>query len=162
MALLEQVNGLLDRANESSGATPGGATPPQTDSSGQKLHVGDVVQILKDSDTVKRLQRGHGGWTDEMTELGRVAPGIIRSFDSDGDVVVDFGFLLTVDNKIELTLNPKATFRVSKGASLVFSCRVDDNCEQQNPYYLAFLFLIKRLYKILSKLQISYQNCVNL
>ena len=97
------------------GSAPAGSTAAHTDAAGQELNVEDVVQTLKDPDALKRLQRGHGGWTDEMTQLGKVMPAIIRSFDKDGDVVADFGFLLDSGKKIELTMNPKAVVRVSKG-----------------------------------------------
>lgn len=31
--------------------------------------VGDVVRVIDDLDTVKRLQAGHGEWTDDMAPV---------------------------------------------------------------------------------------------
>ena len=32
--------------------------------------VGELVQVLEDMEGVKRLQAGHGEWTDSMTPVG--------------------------------------------------------------------------------------------
>lgn len=36
--------------------------------------VGDVVRVIDDLDTVKRLQAGHGEWTDDMAPVSTVDP----------------------------------------------------------------------------------------
>lgn len=36
--------------------------------------VGDVVRVIDDLDTVKRLQAGHGEWTDDMAPVSAPAP----------------------------------------------------------------------------------------
>lgn len=52
--------------------------------------VGDVVRILDDLDTVKRLQAGHGEWTDDMAPaLGRVGK-VVKVF-GDGNLRVAVG-----------------------------------------------------------------------
>ncbi|KAK2163136.1 hypothetical protein NP493_1479g00033 [Ridgeia piscesae] len=48
----------------------------------------DVVQISKDVDKVKRLQKGHGGWTGDMAKCIGLK-GIVHRVDSDGDVYVE-------------------------------------------------------------------------
>ena len=32
-----------------------------------EFHVNDRVHVMKDKELVKKLQRGHGEWTNEMT-----------------------------------------------------------------------------------------------
>ncbi|XP_027622315.1 E3 ubiquitin-protein ligase MIB2 isoform X6 [Tupaia chinensis] len=52
--------------------------------------VGDVVRVIDDLDTVKRLQAGHGEWTDDMApELGRVGK-VVKVF-GDGNLRVAVG-----------------------------------------------------------------------
>lgn len=36
--------------------------------------VGDVVRVMDDLDTVKRLQAGHGEWTDDMAPVSPPLP----------------------------------------------------------------------------------------
>lgn len=36
--------------------------------------VGDVVRVIDDLDTVKRLQAGHGEWTDDMAPVSPPSP----------------------------------------------------------------------------------------
>ncbi|XP_010626018.1 E3 ubiquitin-protein ligase MIB2 isoform X1 [Fukomys damarensis] len=52
--------------------------------------VGDVVRVIDDLDTVKRLQAGHGEWTDDMAPaLGRVGK-VVKVF-GDGTLRVAVG-----------------------------------------------------------------------
>ncbi|XP_021511381.1 E3 ubiquitin-protein ligase MIB2 isoform X1 [Meriones unguiculatus] len=52
--------------------------------------VGDVVRVIGDLDTVKRLQAGHGEWTDDMAPaLGRVGK-VVKVF-GDGNLRVAVG-----------------------------------------------------------------------
>ncbi|XP_058160621.1 E3 ubiquitin-protein ligase MIB2 isoform X2 [Dasypus novemcinctus] len=52
--------------------------------------VGDVVRVIDDLDTVKRLQAGHGEWTDDMAPaLGRVGK-VVKVF-GDGNLCVVVG-----------------------------------------------------------------------
>ncbi|GAB5574446.1 E3 ubiquitin-protein ligase MIB2 isoform X1 [Prionailurus iriomotensis] len=52
--------------------------------------VGDVVRVIDDLDTVKRLQAGHGEWTDDMAPaLGRVGK-VVKVF-RDGNLRVAVG-----------------------------------------------------------------------
>ncbi|XP_075803311.1 E3 ubiquitin-protein ligase MIB2 isoform X7 [Microtus pennsylvanicus] len=52
--------------------------------------VGDVVRVIDDLDTVKRLQAGHGEWTDDMAPaLGRVGK-VLKVF-GDGNLRVAVG-----------------------------------------------------------------------
>uniref|UniRef100_A0A672R8I2 E3 ubiquitin-protein ligase MIB2 n=1 Tax=Sinocyclocheilus grahami TaxID=75366 RepID=A0A672R8I2_SINGR len=50
--------------------------------------VGELVKVLDDTDSVKRLQVGHGEWTDSMA-LGQV--GKVLKVYADGDLRVAFG-----------------------------------------------------------------------
>ncbi|XP_068753853.1 E3 ubiquitin-protein ligase MIB2-like [Montipora capricornis] len=52
-----------------------------------EFHVNDRVHVMKDKELVKKLQRGHGEWTNEMTvALDKV--GQVLKIYSDGDVRV--------------------------------------------------------------------------
>ncbi|XP_045549084.1 E3 ubiquitin-protein ligase MIB2 isoform X1 [Salmo salar] len=52
--------------------------------------VGELVRVLEDIDSVKRLQAGHGEWTDSMTPaLGQM--GKVLKVYADGDLRVAFG-----------------------------------------------------------------------
>lgn len=52
--------------------------------------VGDVVRVIDDLDTVKRLQAGHGEWTDDMAPaLGRIGK-VVKVF-RDGNLHVAVG-----------------------------------------------------------------------
>ncbi|CAM9308311.1 unnamed protein product [Lampetra planeri] len=52
--------------------------------------VGELVRVLEDMDSVKRLQAGHGEWTDSMAPvLGQV--GKVLKVYADGDLRVAFG-----------------------------------------------------------------------
>ncbi|XP_046895787.1 E3 ubiquitin-protein ligase MIB2 [Hypomesus transpacificus] len=52
--------------------------------------VGELVRVLEDMDNVKRLQTGHGEWTDSMAPaLGQV--GKVLKVYADGDLRVAFG-----------------------------------------------------------------------
>uniref|UniRef100_A0A3Q2C836 E3 ubiquitin-protein ligase MIB2 n=1 Tax=Cyprinodon variegatus TaxID=28743 RepID=A0A3Q2C836_CYPVA len=52
--------------------------------------VGELVKVLEELETVKRLQAGHGEWTDSMTPvLGQV--GKVLKVYADGDLRVAFG-----------------------------------------------------------------------
>ncbi|XP_035594432.1 E3 ubiquitin-protein ligase MIB2-like isoform X3 [Oncorhynchus keta] len=52
--------------------------------------VGELVRVLEDIDCVKRLQAGHGEWTDSMTPaLGQM--GKVLKVYADGDLRVAFG-----------------------------------------------------------------------
>ncbi|KAM5248898.1 E3 ubiquitin-protein ligase MIB2 isoform 4-T4 [Ctenodactylus gundi] len=52
--------------------------------------VGDVVRVIDDLDTVKRLQAGHGEWTDDMAPaLGRIGK-VVKVF-GDGNLRVTVG-----------------------------------------------------------------------
>uniref|UniRef100_A0A669BPN2 E3 ubiquitin-protein ligase MIB2 n=1 Tax=Oreochromis niloticus TaxID=8128 RepID=A0A669BPN2_ORENI len=52
--------------------------------------VGELVRVLEDMESVKRLQAGHGEWTDSMTPvLGQV--GKVLKVYADGDLRVAFG-----------------------------------------------------------------------
>ena len=54
------------------------ATPPLGEDyrgSSVVLNIGDKVRIDIDVEIVKSLQHGHGGWTEGMTEVGKVLRG---------------------------------------------------------------------------------------
>ncbi|PIO05287.1 hypothetical protein AB205_0140190, partial [Aquarana catesbeiana] len=54
------------------------------------IWVGDVVRVMDDMDTVKKLQVGHGEWTDDMAPaLGQIGK-VIKVF-GDGDMRVSVG-----------------------------------------------------------------------
>uniref|UniRef100_A0A672HXK6 E3 ubiquitin-protein ligase MIB2 n=1 Tax=Salarias fasciatus TaxID=181472 RepID=A0A672HXK6_SALFA len=56
----------------------------------QNHFIGELVRVLEDMDSVKRLQAGHGEWTDSMTPvLGQV--GKVLKVYADGDLRVAFG-----------------------------------------------------------------------
>jgi E3 ubiquitin-protein ligase mind-bomb len=51
--------------------------------------VGDNVCVDCDSETVRFLQEGHGGWADGMREVMGLV-GVVSGVDEDGDVVVQY------------------------------------------------------------------------
>uniref|UniRef100_A0A8C9V2Y3 E3 ubiquitin-protein ligase MIB2 n=1 Tax=Scleropages formosus TaxID=113540 RepID=A0A8C9V2Y3_SCLFO len=65
--------------------------------------VGDLVRVLEDMDTVKRLQAGHGEWTDSMA-LGQV--GKVLKVYADGDLRVAFGCQTWTFNPACLSAQP--------------------------------------------------------
>ncbi|MFT7804590.1 E3 ubiquitin-protein ligase MIB2 [Arapaima gigas] len=67
--------------------------------------VGDLVRVLEDMDTVKRLQAGHGEWTDSMAPvLGQV--GKVLKVYADGDLRVAFGCQTWTFNPVCLSAQP--------------------------------------------------------
>ncbi|OQV22236.1 hypothetical protein BV898_03738 [Hypsibius exemplaris] len=110
-ALLDQAHALLD------GSAP--ATKTHVDAEGAEIAVGDIIKIAVGADRIKALQAGHGGWPDELSKvlLQKTVPAIIRKFDSDGDVVADFHYIMTDESEMKLTLNPKAVKLISKATS---------------------------------------------
>ncbi|MBN3326190.1 MIB2 ligase, partial [Atractosteus spatula] len=73
-----------------------------------KVHtfgVGDLVRVLDDMDSVKRLQAGHGEWTDSMAPaLGQM--GKVLKVYADGDLRVAFGGQTWTFNPACLTSQP--------------------------------------------------------
>ncbi|XP_077007700.1 E3 ubiquitin-protein ligase MIB2 isoform X2 [Tamandua tetradactyla] len=83
--------------------------------------VGDVVRVIDDLDTVKRLQAGHGGWTDDMAPaLGRVGK-VVKVF---GD-----GSLCVVVGGQPWTFSPSClvTYRPEEDANLDVAERAREN-----------------------------------
>ncbi|XP_037540457.1 E3 ubiquitin-protein ligase MIB2 [Nematolebias whitei] len=67
--------------------------------------VGELVQVLDEMETVKRLQAGHGEWTDSMSPvLGQV--GKVLKVYADGDLRVAFGGQTWTFNPACLTAQP--------------------------------------------------------
>ncbi|XP_072464629.1 E3 ubiquitin-protein ligase MIB2 isoform X3 [Notamacropus eugenii] len=65
--------------------------------------VGDMVRVIEDLETVKRLQAGHGEWTDDMAlALGHVGK-VIKVFEN-GDLRVSVGSLSWTFNPACLTV----------------------------------------------------------
>ncbi|KAF3860112.1 hypothetical protein F7725_000367 [Dissostichus mawsoni] len=52
--------------------------------------VGELVKVLEDIDSVKRLQAGHGEWTDSMAPVLGQAGKVLKVY-ADGDLRVAFG-----------------------------------------------------------------------
>lgn len=49
------------------------STPPvMSPTSPTQFHIGDLVQICNDVDTVKALQLGHGEWTEAMEAVSGI------------------------------------------------------------------------------------------
>ncbi|XP_052760434.1 E3 ubiquitin-protein ligase MIB2-like isoform X2 [Mya arenaria] len=80
------------------------------------LKVGDIVRIIPEVEKAEALQKKHGGWTSEMTEvLGAV--GKIVKIDSDGDVAVAFGSKAFVFNPACCEAAPGQTVSEFSGGS---------------------------------------------
>ncbi|XP_019616648.1 PREDICTED: uncharacterized protein LOC109464151 [Branchiostoma belcheri] len=77
-----------------------------SDSNGEaEIGVGDLVRVSNDTERVKLLQEGHGGWNDRMIEtFGKV--GRVVKVDSDNNMTVH------VDGT-DLLFNPKSLTKVS-------------------------------------------------
>uniref|UniRef100_A0A8C4F2T2 E3 ubiquitin-protein ligase MIB2 n=1 Tax=Dicentrarchus labrax TaxID=13489 RepID=A0A8C4F2T2_DICLA len=65
--------------------------------------VGELVRVLEDMESVKRLQAGHGEWTDSMV-LGQV--GKVLKVYADGDLRVAFGVQTWTFNPACLSAQP--------------------------------------------------------
>ncbi|WAR14302.1 MIB2-like protein [Mya arenaria] len=70
------------------------------------LKVGDIVRIIPEVEKAEALQKKHGGWTSEMTEI-----------DSDGDVAVAFGSKAFVFNPACCEAAPGQTVSEFSGGS---------------------------------------------
>ncbi|XP_066547687.1 E3 ubiquitin-protein ligase MIB2 [Amia ocellicauda] len=104
--------------------------------------VGDLVRVLDDMDNVKRLQAGHGEWTDSMAPaLGQV--GKVLKVYADGDLRVAFGGQTWTFNPacltaqpIEMDANLMTTENTNESGSTVISVLeklLSQSTEQDNP-----------------------------
>ncbi|XP_053704457.1 E3 ubiquitin-protein ligase MIB2 isoform X1 [Synchiropus splendidus] len=111
--------------------------------------VGELVRVLEDMDSVKRLQAGHGEWTDSMTPvLGQV--GKVLKVYADGDLRVVFAGQtwtfnpaclssqpVEVDANLMTAENPSESgSKASAGTSTVISVLeklLSQSTEQDNP-----------------------------
>lgn len=59
--------------------TAGGPLTPLSVAQHHSFWVGDVVRVIGDLDTVKRLQAGHGEWTDDMAPVSPLAAPAARA-----------------------------------------------------------------------------------
>ncbi|XP_036389595.1 E3 ubiquitin-protein ligase MIB2 [Megalops cyprinoides] len=104
--------------------------------------VGDLVRVLEDMETVKRLQAGHGEWTDSMAPaLGQV--GKVLKVYADGDLRVAFGGQTWTFNPaclsaqpVEVDANLMTAENPSESGSTVISVLeklLSQSTEQDNP-----------------------------
>uniref|UniRef100_A0A665X5N0 E3 ubiquitin-protein ligase MIB2 n=1 Tax=Echeneis naucrates TaxID=173247 RepID=A0A665X5N0_ECHNA len=102
--------------------------------------VGELVRVLEDMDSVKRLQAGHGEWTDSMV-LGQV--GKVLKVYADGDLRVAFGGQTWTFNPaclsaqpVEVDANLMTAENPSESGSTVISVLeklLSQSTEQDNP-----------------------------
>nr|XP_043893697.1 E3 ubiquitin-protein ligase MIB2 isoform X2 [Solea senegalensis] len=104
--------------------------------------VGELVRVLEDMDSVKRLQAGHGEWTDSMAPvLGQV--GKVLKVYADGDLRVAFGAQTWTFNPaclsaqpVEVDANLMTAENHSESGSTVISVLeklLSQSTEQDNP-----------------------------
>ncbi|CAG01730.1 unnamed protein product, partial [Tetraodon nigroviridis] len=104
--------------------------------------VGELVQVLEDMESVKRLQAGHGEWTDSMAPvLGQV--GKVLKVYADGDLRVAFGAQTWTFNPaclsaqpVEVDANLMTAENPSEPGSTVISVLeklLSQSTEQDNP-----------------------------
>ncbi|XP_056158214.1 E3 ubiquitin-protein ligase MIB2 isoform X2 [Lampris incognitus] len=104
--------------------------------------VGELVRVLEDMDSVKRLQTGHGEWTDSMAPaLGQV--GKVLKVYADGDLRVAFGGQTWTFNPaclmaqpVEVDANLMTAENPSESGSTVISVLeklLSQSTEQDNP-----------------------------
>uniref|UniRef100_A0A8C6TYZ8 E3 ubiquitin-protein ligase MIB2 n=1 Tax=Neogobius melanostomus TaxID=47308 RepID=A0A8C6TYZ8_9GOBI len=104
--------------------------------------VGELVKVLEDMDSVKRLQAGHGEWTDSMAPvLGQV--GKVLKVYADGDLRVAFGGQTWTFNPaclsaqpVEVDANLMTAENPSESGSTVISVLeklLAQSTEQDNP-----------------------------
>nr|XP_057940521.1 E3 ubiquitin-protein ligase MIB2 isoform X2 [Doryrhamphus excisus] len=104
--------------------------------------VGELVRVLEDIDSVKRLQAGHGEWTDSMAPvLGQV--GKVLKVYADGDLRVAFGGQTWTFNPaclsaqpVEMDANLMTTENPNESGSTVISVLeklLSQSTEQDNP-----------------------------
>ncbi|XP_076596189.1 E3 ubiquitin-protein ligase MIB2 isoform X3 [Chaetodon auriga] len=104
--------------------------------------VGELVRVLEDMESVKRLQAGHGEWTDSMTPvLGQV--GKVLKVYADGDLRVAFGGQTWTFNPaclsaqpIEVDANLMTVENPNESGSTVISVLeklLSQSTEQDNP-----------------------------
>ncbi|XP_054655339.1 E3 ubiquitin-protein ligase MIB2 isoform X1 [Dunckerocampus dactyliophorus] len=104
--------------------------------------VGELVRVLEDIDSVKRLQAGHGEWTDSMAPvLGQV--GKVLKVYADGDLRVAFGGQTWTFNPaclsaqpVEMDANLMTAENPSESGSTVISVLeklLSQSTEQDNP-----------------------------
>ncbi|XP_048096428.1 E3 ubiquitin-protein ligase MIB2 isoform X4 [Alosa alosa] len=104
--------------------------------------VGELVRVLEDVESVKRLQIGHGEWTDSMASaLGQV--GKVLKVYADGDLRVAFGSQTWTFNPacicaqpVEVNANLMTTENPSQsgcGVTSVLEKLLSQSTEQDNP-----------------------------
>nr|XP_061803082.1 E3 ubiquitin-protein ligase MIB2-like [Nerophis lumbriciformis] len=104
--------------------------------------VGELVRVLEDMDSVKRLQAGHGEWTDSMAPvLGQV--GKVLKVYADGDLRVAFGGQTWTFNPaclsaqpVEVDANLMTAENPNESGSTVISVLeklLSQSAEQDNP-----------------------------
>ncbi|KAM6977226.1 E3 ubiquitin-protein ligase MIB2 [Aplochiton taeniatus] len=104
--------------------------------------VGELVRVLEDIDGVKRLQAGHGEWTDSMAPaLGQI--GKVLKVYADGDLRVAFGGQTWTFNPaclssqtVEVDANLMTTENANESGSTVISVLeklLSQSTEQDNP-----------------------------
>uniref|UniRef100_A0A6D2X331 E3 ubiquitin-protein ligase MIB2 n=1 Tax=Takifugu rubripes TaxID=31033 RepID=A0A6D2X331_TAKRU len=104
--------------------------------------VGELVRVLEDMESVKRLQAGHGEWTDSMAPvLGQV--GKVLKVYADGDLRVAFGAQTWTFNPaclsaqpVEVDANLMTTENPNESGSTVISVLeklLSQSTEQDNP-----------------------------
>uniref|UniRef100_A0A3B4TDF6 E3 ubiquitin-protein ligase MIB2 n=1 Tax=Seriola dumerili TaxID=41447 RepID=A0A3B4TDF6_SERDU len=104
--------------------------------------VGELVRVLEDMESVKRLQAGHGEWTDSMAPvLGQV--GKVLKVYADGDLRVAFGVQTWTFNPaclsaqpVEVDANLMTAENPSESGSTVISVLeklLSQSTEQDNP-----------------------------
>ncbi|XP_061691868.1 E3 ubiquitin-protein ligase MIB2 isoform X1 [Syngnathoides biaculeatus] len=104
--------------------------------------VSELVRVLEDIDSVKRLQAGHGEWTDSMTPvLGQV--GKVLKVYADGDLRVAFGGQTWTFNPaclsaqpVEVDANLMTSENPNESGSTVISVLeklLSQSTEQDNP-----------------------------
>uniref|UniRef100_A0A3P9IJF0 E3 ubiquitin-protein ligase MIB2 n=2 Tax=Oryzias latipes TaxID=8090 RepID=A0A3P9IJF0_ORYLA len=104
--------------------------------------VGELVRVLDEVETVKRLQAGHGEWTDSMTPvLGQV--GKVLKVYADGDLRVAFGGQTWTFNPaclsaqpVDVDANLMTTENPNESGSTVISVLeklLSQSTEQDNP-----------------------------
>ncbi|CAL1541884.1 unnamed protein product [Lymnaea stagnalis] len=73
----------------------------RSDNVNSKFSVGDKVKCLGKVESMKKLQKDHGGWTDAMAQYMKKV-GTVDAVDDDGDIIVRYE-----DNR-KLIYNPEA------------------------------------------------------
>uniref|UniRef100_A0A7N8WYR1 E3 ubiquitin-protein ligase MIB2 n=1 Tax=Mastacembelus armatus TaxID=205130 RepID=A0A7N8WYR1_9TELE len=127
--------------------------------------VGELVRVLEDMESVKRLQAGHGEWTDSMTPvLGQV--GKVLKVYADGDLRVAFGGQTWTFNPaclsaqpVEVDANLMTAENPNESGSTVISVLeklLSQSTEQDNPSRL----VIEAAHGSANKLLMNLQPCL--